>query len=415
MQPIFPANRYGAHRILRKIRTQLEFRILQKHRQLAPERQRVVGRLSGCAPGQRGFLQGQGRSAQLFQQSGRTLLPERIAFCVVQILFAGFAVDGEQLIHQSNDACRLLIIGIELNGIDELATRVREAAGVNHLRTADVVVACIAVCLQKPVEIAQELLRPPTVATHAEVEDHAFTRRAILPHVSLVIAAALVVRLHTHRRFIGLDVSSSQQLALHRRDNRQQKLAHPQHRIVQRRQRDVNTGITPDDGLLTIERQRRAVFRNHRFHDHLIGENRLGYDALRCRSCRDSLLFAIAAGTLLPLDDAHEVLRRTNIEHLGFFVTDHPGLLAAVAAVTLLGRARDDLLDAFQMGRQILPARMLAPRLARRLVLWRLGLERFAFALRLDFLARYAWLQIQQLQLQIAQRLTALAVAGDAV
>ena len=81
----------------------------------------------------------------------------------------------------------------------------------------------------------------------------------------------------------------------------------------------------------------------------------------------------------------------------------------------LLGRARDDLADPFQVAGQLLPARMSAARLSGSVVLrWR-RLERLAFALGLNLLARYARLQVKQLKLQIAQRLAALAIPGDAV
>ena len=67
------------------------------------------------------------------------------------------------------------------------------------------------------------------------------------------------------------------------------------------------------------------------------------------------------------------------------------------------------------MAGQLLPAGMLASRRTGRLILGRLCLEWFALALGLHLLARYARLKIQQLQLQIAQRLAALAVPSDAV
>ena len=76
---------------------------------------------------------------------------------------------------------------------------------------------------------------------------------------------------------------------------------------------------------------------------------------------------------------------------------------------------RDDLVDACQMAGQLLPARMFAVRLSGSAVFRRWRLERLAFALGLHLLARYTRLQIQQLQLQIAQRLAALAVPGDTV
>lgn len=43
VQSVFPADRYGAHRVLGQVGTQVEFRMLQGHRQLAPERQCAIG------------------------------------------------------------------------------------------------------------------------------------------------------------------------------------------------------------------------------------------------------------------------------------------------------------------------------------------------------------------------------------
>jgi len=47
-----------------------------------------------------------------------------------------------------------------------------------------------------------------------------------------MIAAALVVGLHAHRRFIGLYVTSRQQFALYCPRNRNEQLAHPHHCVV---------------------------------------------------------------------------------------------------------------------------------------------------------------------------------------
>ena len=72
------------------------------------------------------------------------------------------------------------------------------------------VVALAAVCLEQPLEFAQEKLRPIAAPAHAEVEDNAFTRRAALPHLSLMITAALVVRLYAKRCLVALCVAASQ-------------------------------------------------------------------------------------------------------------------------------------------------------------------------------------------------------------
>ena len=98
----------------------------------------------------------------------------------------------------------------------------RQAAGVDHIRSAYFGVALVAICLQQTIEIAQPLLRPLAVAAHAEVEDYAFAGRAVLPQVCLMIASTLVVGLHTDRRFIGLQITAGEQIAFHRCRDRKQ-------------------------------------------------------------------------------------------------------------------------------------------------------------------------------------------------
>jgi hypothetical protein len=73
-----------------------------------------------------------------------------------------------------------LVIGIDLDGIDVLASCVGETASVNHLRTADMVVSLAAVGLKQPVKTAQGLLSALASAAHFEVEHHAFSRRGLL-------------------------------------------------------------------------------------------------------------------------------------------------------------------------------------------------------------------------------------------
>ena len=46
---------------------------------------------------------------------------------MIQVLFASFTLDGEQLVHQGNDARRLLIIGTDLD---------RSRAALNYLTAA---------------------------------------------------------------------------------------------------------------------------------------------------------------------------------------------------------------------------------------------------------------------------------------
>jgi hypothetical protein len=74
---------------------------------------------------------------------------------------------------------------------------VRKATCMHHLRPADIIgVPGVPICLQDTVELAEESFRSFTLTAHAEVEDCRASRRAVLPHISLMILAALVVHLH---------------------------------------------------------------------------------------------------------------------------------------------------------------------------------------------------------------------------
>ena len=189
------------------------------------------------------------------------------------------------------------------------------------------------------------------------------------------------------------------QFALHRTGDRQQQLAHTQHCIADRRALHIQPRIALQSCTLPIDWERVRILGNNKVDDDLIREQRLRDDPLR-RCCRfDALFRAASAGPLLALENRDEVLRRMNVEHLGFFVADHRGRFAALTAAALFSRAGDDLLGTFQMGRQRLTAGMLAPRLAARdhSVAGALG-QCFAFAVGRNFFARYARLMIQQLQ-----------------
>jgi len=101
------------------------------------------------------------------------------------------------------------ILGIDLDRIHILSSRMRKATCMHHLRPADIIfVHGVPICLQETIELAKELLRPFPFASHAEVKNYGISGRSVLPQISLMILAALVVHLHAHRRFIGLDITS---------------------------------------------------------------------------------------------------------------------------------------------------------------------------------------------------------------
>jgi hypothetical protein len=121
------------------------------------------------------------------------ILPQRIALGMIHVLLPRLAIDAEQIVHQGHDAGRVSVVGIQLDRIDELATRVRKTAGVHHLPVGNLVVAGVPIRLQKPLKRPKEQLRPFAPATHLKIEDDTLAGRTVLPEIGLVIAAAFIV------------------------------------------------------------------------------------------------------------------------------------------------------------------------------------------------------------------------------
>ena len=87
---------------------------------------------------------------------------------------------------------------------------------MHHLRTTHAIVGCVSICLEKSLEVAEEVQWALAFAAHAEIKNRHAPRLPVLPEISLMVCAAAVVRLHVDRGFIRLDVVAGKQLALHR-------------------------------------------------------------------------------------------------------------------------------------------------------------------------------------------------------
>src|SRR5271154_7598778 len=96
----------------------------------------------------------------------------------------------------------------------------RPPSGMYHSRPTDLVIRCIAVGLEKAFELSREPLRPIASATQAEIEHRASSGATVLPEVRFVVLTSALACLHIDRGFIGLNVSSRDQLSPHRRDHR---------------------------------------------------------------------------------------------------------------------------------------------------------------------------------------------------
>ncbi len=118
--------------------------MVEEARQLHPALQRVVDGLARnrLRQDRARCLHRKQQRMQLVEQRGRALLPQRMAVVERQVLFARLAVDGKQAIHERDDAFQLRVgrlgFGLHLDGIDESAPGMREAAGVDQIFRADV-------------------------------------------------------------------------------------------------------------------------------------------------------------------------------------------------------------------------------------------------------------------------------------
>ena len=152
------------------------------------------------------------------------LLPQRVAVITRQLLFTRLAIDSEQSIHEHDDALQLRVsclgIGLQLDRVDKLSACVRDAARVDHALGADILfIGGVSIRVKYAAIVFEEGFRNFFAARHLEVEDHALARRTVLPEVAGVIAALLLIGLHSDISLVGLDVITGKQIALHHFDD----------------------------------------------------------------------------------------------------------------------------------------------------------------------------------------------------
>src|ERR1039457_1975009 len=193
MDPVFPAQRDRAHRVLREVGTQLQLGVLQEAGELPPlqecvdrrlpQRTRRQGSVAGCLE----------FSADGLHQWLGALQAPQVACGMVELVLTRQGVDPEQVIDQFHDASGDCILGVELDRIEEFPPGVRPASGVHQLRPAHLLIGDIAVGLQNAFELSQELLRPFASAPHAEVKDDSASRSAVLPKIGLMILSSPIM------------------------------------------------------------------------------------------------------------------------------------------------------------------------------------------------------------------------------
>src|SRR5271166_4740025 len=88
-------------------------------------------------------------------------------------------------------------------------------SGMYHSRPTDLIVRRISVGLENAFELSQKPLWSIPSATQAEIEYHAPSGATVLPEVCLMVLASALACLHIDWGFIGLYVSSGDQLSPH--------------------------------------------------------------------------------------------------------------------------------------------------------------------------------------------------------
>src|SRR3954462_6011886 len=127
MDPVASADRYGPHRILRKVVAEFQFRIIEEADQSFPDTQCVAAALAGSALGQHRLAHLLDASADLSQQRRSFLVAQSVSGSVVHVFIACLSIDGEQLIDQFHRADRGGILLVEFDRIDEVPSRVAPA------------------------------------------------------------------------------------------------------------------------------------------------------------------------------------------------------------------------------------------------------------------------------------------------
>src|SRR5450432_3409238 len=100
-----------------------------------------------------------------------------------------------------------------------------------------------------------------------EVEHYASSGSAVLPQIGLMILSSALAHLHINRGFIGLHVSSTNQLPPHGGNHRNQQLAHFEDPAVQRCSADSQADISFENHALPMQRRVITIFADDRVDD----------------------------------------------------------------------------------------------------------------------------------------------------
>ena len=138
-------------------------------------------------------------------------------------------------------------------GFVELPARVRPAADLGRLASGkDRIVTGVGIGLNESFVIAQKVHRPGPLTGRRIIEDHILLRIDVDPQIPLAHLRAWTVT-NRHRRIVGMQLRSGQDLSFHRHHQRLQQRRTLSHPIAQGRARQVQA-VTAIDPFLTMQR-----------------------------------------------------------------------------------------------------------------------------------------------------------------
>src|ERR1019366_1553939 len=144
---------------------QLKFRIFQESCKFPPQPERVLAGFAECAGGQCNGLCCLDLATDILQERLGSFLTQSMTPSETNYSAASFGVDGKQLVHARHNRSCKRVSWIQLHCFKKLSSSMSPTRGVNHSRTADLIVCGVAVGLQNAFKLSQE--PPRSIASTA--------------------------------------------------------------------------------------------------------------------------------------------------------------------------------------------------------------------------------------------------------
>jgi hypothetical protein len=236
------------------------------------------------------------------------------------------------------------ILGIKLRGLEKLPPRMGPAPKVQQPASANVCVSRVPVALKSSCKPLQKRRRSAARAPHLEIVHNHAARRAVLPQVSLMIATPRALALHGNGGFIGLDITTCEQLRLHRAHHPHEQLTGSEHRTAQRALADFNAHVASQADRLVKKRKVVNILVDNGLNNEAVCKHSFFNNRCRRRRSTHSGFLATGTRTFFALDDLHEHFDGFDGEAFAAFVADELFVLTALdaGALVLVQRKKPD-------------------------------------------------------------------------